>query len=75
MKAIFGEFQHALVVVDIDKKIRNAVRKTCTKRRKIFLLQDVKIGKRFEEKVIKLVGISWSAKYVGTFQVWVFKGI
>ena len=36
MKTITGEFQHALIVVDIDKrKIRKVVRKTCTGRRKI----------------------------------------
>ena len=30
MKAIPGEFQHSLVVADIDKKkIRNVIRKTC----------------------------------------------
>ena len=44
------------------------MRKTCTERRKISLLKDVKIGKRFEEKVIKLA--DWSAKFVGTFQGW-----
>ena len=54
MKAIPGEFQHALVIVDIDKKkTRKAVRKICTKKRKISLLKDVKIRKQFEEKVIK----------------------
>ena len=36
VKAIAGEFQHALVVADIDKKkISNVVRKTCTERKKI----------------------------------------
>ena len=36
VKAIPGEFQHSLVVEDIDwKKIRNVVRKTCAERRKI----------------------------------------
>ena len=49
-KAIPGEFQHALVMADIDKrKIRNVVRKTCAERRKISLLKDMKIRKRFEE--------------------------
>ena len=44
--AIPVEFQHALMVADIDKKkIRKVVRKTCTERRKISLLKDVKIGK------------------------------
>ena len=34
VKAIPVEFQHALVVADIDKKkIRNVVRKTCTVRK------------------------------------------
>ena len=52
VKAIPGEFQHALVMADIDKrKIRKVVRKTCTERRKITLLKDVKIRKRLEEKV------------------------
>ena len=36
MKAIPGEFQHALVKVDTDKrKIRKVVKKTCAERRKI----------------------------------------
>ena len=36
VKAIPGEFQHALVIVNIDKnKIRKVVTKTCTERRKI----------------------------------------
>ena len=40
------EFQHALVVANIDKtKIRNVVRETCDERRKISLLKDVKIRK------------------------------
>ena len=55
MNAIPGDSQHALVVADIDKKqIKNVVRKTCTERRKISLLKDVKIMKQFEEKVIEL---------------------
>ena len=33
------------------------MRKTCIERRKISFLKDVKIRKRFEEKVIKLVGV------------------
>ena len=58
MKTIPGEFQHALVIADIDKmKIRNVVRKTFTERRKITLLKDVKIKKPFEEKVIELVDV------------------
>ena len=44
------------MVADIDKnKIRNVVRKTCIDRRKISLLKVVKISKRLEEKLIKLV--------------------
>ena len=58
MKAILGEFQHTLFIADIEKrKIRIVVRKICAERRKITLLKDVKIKKRFEEKVIKLVDI------------------
>ena len=58
MKAILGEFQHAFVIADMDEgKIRKVVRKTSTERREITLLKDVKIRKRFEEKVIKSVGI------------------
>ena len=46
VRAIPGEFQHALVEADIDKrKIRNVVRKSCTERRKISLLKDLKIRK------------------------------
>ena len=46
VKAIHEEVQHAFVVADIDKKkIRNVVRKTCAERRKISLLNDVKIRK------------------------------
>ena len=41
VKAITGEFQHALVITDIDKrKIRKVVRKTCAQRRMISLLND-----------------------------------
>ena len=48
MKAILGEFGHALVISDVDKKtIRKVVRKTCAERSKITLLKDVKIRKRF----------------------------
>ena len=54
-KAIPGEFQHALVIADVDKrKIRKVVRKTCAERRKITLLKDVKIWKRIEEIVTEL---------------------
>ena len=71
MKAIPGDYQHALVVADIDrKKIRNVVRKMCTERRKISLLKDVKIRKRFEENVIK-----WSTKFVVPFHGLDFKGM
>ena len=53
--AIHGEIQHALVVADIDKnKIRNAVKKTCIERKNISLLNDEKIRKLFDEKVIEL---------------------
>ena len=46
-------FQHAFVIVDVDKKkIRKAVRKTCAERRRITFLKDVNIR---QEKVIKLV--------------------
>ena len=46
MKAIHGDFQHALVRADIGKKkIRIVVRKTCAERRKISLLSDEKIMK------------------------------
>ena len=52
------EHQHALVIADIDKrKIRKVVRKTCAQRRKITLQKDVKIRKRFKEKVTKLVDV------------------
>ena len=58
VKANPVEFQHALVVADIDKKkIRYVVRKTCAEKRKIRLVKDVKIRKQFEEKVIKLVDV------------------
>ena len=46
VKAIPGEFQHALLVANIDtKKIRKVVRKALTEKRKIRLLKDVKIIK------------------------------
>ena len=46
MNAIPGEFQHALVKVDIDRlKIRKVERKTCARRRKIALLKDIRIRK------------------------------
>ena len=41
VKAIPGEFQHALVIADIaKKKIRKLVRRTCAKRRRISLLRE-----------------------------------
>ena len=58
MEAIPGEFQHALVVVYMDrKKIRSVERKTHTERRKMSLLKDFKVRIRFEEKVMELVDI------------------
>ena len=43
MKAIPGEFQHALVIADIDKrKIMKVMWKTCAEKRKITLLKDAK---------------------------------
>ena len=72
MKTIPGEFQHALAIADIDeKKIRYVVRKTSTERRKISLLKDVKIRKRFEEKVTKLVDVEMPNLW--TLQGWGFK--
>ena len=53
MKAIHGEFQHALVVADIDKrKIRNVVRKSCAERRKISLLKDLEIRKKCKKGIL-----------------------
>ena len=73
--AILGEFQHALLVAYIDKrKIRNVVRKTCTERRKISLLKDLKVWKRFLENVVNLVR-HYSGKFVGTFHGRDFKGM
>ena len=41
VKPIPGEFQHALVIADIDtKKIRKVVKETCAERREISLLRD-----------------------------------
>ena len=58
VKAIPGEFQHALVMADMDKgKIRKVLKKACDERRKVDRLKDVKIRKRLEEKVIKLVDV------------------
>ena len=42
------EFQHALVIADMDKKkIRNVVRMTCAERIKVTFVIDVNIRKRF----------------------------
>ena len=58
MKAISGEFQHSLMIADIDKReIISVVRKTCAERGKKSLVKDVKTMKRFEEKVTKLVDV------------------
>ena len=58
VKAIPGEFNHALVITVIDKKkTRKVVRRTCSERRMITLLKDVTIRKRLEEKFIKLVNV------------------
>ena len=58
VKAIHGEFQHALLRADIDKmKIRKVVKKKSTEKRKKGLLKCVKIRKRIEEKVIELVDV------------------
>ena len=45
-----GEFQHSLMVAEIDTKIKNVIRKTCTERRKLNLLKDLNNRKRYEEK-------------------------
>ena len=46
VKVIVEEFQHALVVADIDMKtLINVVRKTCIVIRKITFLNDLKIRK------------------------------
>ena len=56
--AIPGDFQHVLLLADIDKnKIRKVVRKINVKRKKISLLKDEKIRKQFETKVIELADI------------------
>ena len=58
IKTIHGEFQHALVIAGIDKrKIRKVVKKTCAERRKITSLKDVKIRKRFKEKITTVVDV------------------
>ena len=58
VKATHGEFSHALVVADMDKKnMRKEVRKTCVERREIGLLKYVKIRKQVEEEEIELANI------------------
>ena len=58
VRAIPEEFQHALVIADIDKgKIWTVVRKTFAVSRDITLLKDVKIRMQFEEKVTELVDV------------------
>ena len=62
------------MIADIDKrKIRKVVRKTCVERRKITLLKDVKIRKRFSEKVTELFDVG--AQNCGTLEGWGFKGM
>ena len=49
VKAIAGEFQHALVLANMDEsKTRKVVRWTCVERRKVTLPKDLKIRYRFE---------------------------
>ena len=57
------------MIADIDKtKIRNVVRKTCTERRKISLLKELKIElKRFLGKSNQ-ISLRCCAKFVGTFK-------
>ena len=58
VKAAPWDFQHALVIEDIEKrKIRKVVRKEGVERTKITVLKDVKIRKLFEEKVTELVDV------------------
>ena len=53
VKAIPEEFQHALMVADINTKIiRKVMKMTCIERREIILLEN-EIRKRFKEKVIE----------------------
>ena len=57
------------MIADVYKrKIRNVVIKTCTERRRISLLKDVKSRKRFDEKVIVLVDIC-VANLLGHYKV------
>ena len=67
VKAIPGEFQHALVIVDLDMKIiRKVVRKTWVERKKISFAKDVWIRKQFEENVMKLVD-GGAQNFIGHF--------
>ena len=54
------------------EKMRKVVRRTCSERRKISLLIDVKIRKRFKEKLIKLLDVGapnlWGHFKDGVFQ-------
>ena len=50
------------------------MKKTCAERRKVSLLKDVKIRKRFEEKVTKLVDVCASNVW-GHFKDGVFIGM
>ena len=55
MKTIPGEFQHALVIADIDKrKIRNVVRKTCAERRKTNAERRKTYAERCEDQELTL---------------------
>ena len=61
------------MIADIDEsKIRKVERKICAERRNITLLKDVKIRKRFEEKVIELVDFGVSNLW-GHTKDWVLK--
>ena len=75
VKPIPGQFHHALVLAYIDKrKVWKVVRKTCAEIRKITLLNDVNIRKRFEEKIIKLVDVG-VPNFVGTLHGWSLRGM
>ena len=71
--AILVEFQHASVLADIDrKKIWNVVRMTCTQRRRMCLLKDLKVRMRFEEKAIKLNDFGVPNLW-GHFKEWILR--
>ena len=62
------------MVADIDgNKIMDVVRKTCTERRKISLLIDLKVRKRLQE-LIELVDVGASNLW-GRFKDGVFRGM